>query len=130
MRFLFALVLCLLPFSAAAQNRLALVIDNDGYTDVPALAKARADAQAIGARLNELGFTITRALDQDLVHAREAGLKAEGARGHVQPPHPGPSHAGEAHRFFPLLLEVPHPRPERQGVVAPQRLNVQDLQTR
>lgn len=65
MRFLFALVLCLLPFSAAAQNRLALVIGNDGYTDVPALAKARADAQAIGARLNELGFTVTRALDQD-----------------------------------------------------------------
>ncbi|MCB4454219.1 caspase family protein [Leisingera sp. McT4-56] len=65
MRFLFALLLCLLPLSAAAQNRMALVIGNNSYSDVPVLAKARADAQSIGTKLNELGFTVTTALDQD-----------------------------------------------------------------
>ncbi|WP_052261702.1 caspase family protein [Leisingera sp. ANG-M1] len=65
MRFLSILFFCLLPLSAAAQNRLALVIGIDSYTDVPALTKARADAKAIGAKLNELGFTLVEALDQD-----------------------------------------------------------------
>ncbi|MBY6055261.1 caspase family protein [Leisingera daeponensis] len=44
---------------------MALIIGNNDYSDVPALAKARADAQAIGTKLNELGFTVTAALDQD-----------------------------------------------------------------
>ncbi|MEX0305120.1 MAG: caspase family protein [Leisingera sp.] len=65
MRFLSVFFFCLLPLSAAAQNRLALVIGNDSYADVPALAKAQADAKAIGAKLNELGFTLVEALDQD-----------------------------------------------------------------
>ncbi|WP_082023047.1 caspase family protein [Leisingera sp. ANG-S5] len=65
MRFLSVLFLCLLPIAAAAQNRMALVIGNNSYSDVPVLAKARADAQSIGTKLNELGFTVTTALDQD-----------------------------------------------------------------
>ncbi|WP_174147024.1 caspase family protein [Leisingera sp. ANG59] len=44
---------------------MALVIGNNSYSDVPVLSKARADAQSIGIKLNELGFTVTTALDQD-----------------------------------------------------------------
>ncbi|NVK16605.1 MAG: caspase family protein [Rhodobacteraceae bacterium] len=44
---------------------MALVVGNNSYSDVPVLAKARADAQSIGTKLNELGFTVTTALDQD-----------------------------------------------------------------
>lgn len=38
MRFLFSLLPCLLPVSAIAQNRMALIIGNNDYSDVPALA--------------------------------------------------------------------------------------------
>lgn len=48
----------------AAARRLALVIGNDSYQHVEALHNARADARAVAASLQSLGFTVT--LKQDL----------------------------------------------------------------
>lgn len=43
---------------ALAAKRLALVIGNDAYKNVPKLQKAVNDASAIGAALGEIGFTV------------------------------------------------------------------------
>ncbi|MEX0348569.1 MAG: caspase family protein [Paracoccaceae bacterium] len=65
MRFVLILLLSLLPYSAVAANRLALVIGNDNYSDVPVLEKAGADARAVSEKLRELGFDTVEAIDQD-----------------------------------------------------------------
>jgi hypothetical protein len=41
-----------------ASNRKALVIGNDNYSDVPKLANARQDANAVGRTLSELGYKV------------------------------------------------------------------------
>ena len=46
-----------------AQNRLALVIGNDSYQNVPKLRKAVNDANGIGQTLSNLGFSVTIATD-------------------------------------------------------------------
>lgn len=59
------LVLCLvttLP-SLAHAKRMGLVIGNDRYSNVPALEKARSDANALTETLTDLGFEITKVLD-------------------------------------------------------------------
>lgn len=56
------LVLLILP-GAALADRLALVIGNDGYAELPPLAKARNDATAIAAALEGQGFTVTLLTD-------------------------------------------------------------------
>lgn len=43
-----------------APHRKALVIGNDRYTDVPPLANAVADAEAMARTLQAVGFTVTR----------------------------------------------------------------------
>ncbi len=43
---------------AAAAKRVALVIGNDGYKNVPALQKAISDAKAVGETLKGLGFQV------------------------------------------------------------------------
>lgn len=54
------LLLALMPFSAAAERRIALIIGNDAYDQVPRLDKAAADATAIAETLTAQGFeTIT-----------------------------------------------------------------------
>jgi peptidoglycan hydrolase-like protein with peptidoglycan-binding domain len=63
MRFLVVLFL-LLAAPAVAQDRLALVIGNDAYSDVPVLNKAGADAKAIAAELRGQGFETIEATDQ------------------------------------------------------------------
>ncbi|WP_372573893.1 caspase family protein [Ruegeria jejuensis] len=65
MRFVLILLLSLLPSSLLAANRLALVIGNDDYSDVPVLEKAGADARAVGEKLRGLGFDTVEAIDQD-----------------------------------------------------------------
>ncbi|OYX40984.1 MAG: hypothetical protein B7Z02_17300 [Rhodobacterales bacterium 32-67-9] len=50
------LALMLIPAALRAENRMALVIGNDGYTEVPVLENAVADATAVAARLTEVGF--------------------------------------------------------------------------
>ena len=57
--FLFASI----PAKAQEQRRLALIIGNDAYENVTPLAKAVNDAEAVTARLAEIGFTVTKASD-------------------------------------------------------------------
>jgi hypothetical protein len=50
--------------SASAEKRLALVIGNDAYQQVPPLSKAATDANAIASALRKLDFTVTVAENQ------------------------------------------------------------------
>ncbi len=62
-------ILCLglfcvgLAGAALADKRVALVIGNADYTNVPALTNPISDAGAIGASLERIGFTVTRQND-------------------------------------------------------------------
>jgi hypothetical protein len=60
---LILVVLQVIP--AAAERKLALVIGNNNYQDVPKLEKAVGDAKAIGETLAGLGFEVSTALDMD-----------------------------------------------------------------
>lgn len=51
------------PGSLRAEKRVALVIGNAAYEHVPALLNPRIDAQAISARLEELGFDVVTGFD-------------------------------------------------------------------
>ena len=51
--------------TASAADRVALVIGADDYTNVPKLEKAVGDAQAVGAKLTELGFDVALSLNPD-----------------------------------------------------------------
>ncbi|MBI4274202.1 MAG: caspase family protein, partial [Rhizobiales bacterium] len=56
------------PVSASAQNRVALVIGNDRYPNLPAdkqLSKAVNDARAIGNALEKIGFSVIRGENLD-----------------------------------------------------------------
>jgi hypothetical protein len=46
---------------ATAANRVALVIGNNAYENVPQLQKAVNDADAIAAELSKLGFDVVKA---------------------------------------------------------------------
>lgn len=59
-----AVVLVLLPGMALA-GRLALVIGNDGYENLPVLHKAQNDATAIADRLGAYGYSVTLLRDAD-----------------------------------------------------------------
>jgi hypothetical protein len=50
---------------AALANRLALVIGNDSYENLPALQKARNDAAAIAEMLGQLGYDVALLQDAD-----------------------------------------------------------------
>jgi len=63
MRRLVTLMFCLLALPAAAQDRLALVIGNNAYAEVPVLAKAVADADAVSGALEAQGYRIFKATD-------------------------------------------------------------------
>ena len=47
------------PLPGLAEQRLALVIGNDAYSEVEPLTKAKADALAVGAALTARGFAVT-----------------------------------------------------------------------
>jgi len=58
------ILFCCAPHSAAmAAKRIALVIGNNAYSDVPKLEKAVGDAQAISGALRELGFDVITVTD-------------------------------------------------------------------
>lgn len=59
---LLALVL-VIGYAHASTRRIALVIGNDSYENVPDLAKARNDARAVAERLKALGFEVVQAED-------------------------------------------------------------------
>lgn len=56
-----ALVLMAVTSTQVFAKRVALVVGNDNYANVTDLAKAVNDADAMGATLEELGFTVLRA---------------------------------------------------------------------
>lgn len=65
-RLLIGLVLAFAVAASSAQAaRLALVIGIDNYDLVPPLQKAVGDAQAMSAKLVELGFAVTTVIDPD-----------------------------------------------------------------
>ena len=51
--------------SAVAEKRVALVIGNSDYLDVPVLENPRNDAEDVAAALKRLGFETTVSLDAD-----------------------------------------------------------------
>lgn len=59
------LMLAVLPIVAFAERRVALVVGNNAYLDVPVLEKAVADAVAIAQSLEGLGFEVILATDVD-----------------------------------------------------------------
>ncbi len=61
-----------------AAKRLALVIGNNDYREVPKLEKAVGDATAIGQKLTELGFDVTTALNLDRRELNQALSKLYG----------------------------------------------------
>jgi uncharacterized caspase-like protein len=56
----------------AATHRLALVIGNDSYQHADVLRNARADARAVAASLQAIGFTVTLRQDVTLQQMKEA----------------------------------------------------------
>jgi formylglycine-generating enzyme required for sulfatase activity/uncharacterized caspase-like protein len=66
------LVLLLLPAWVQAAPRVALVIGNGAYATAPALPNPSADATAMAAALEDLGFTVIRGIDLDGVGMRRA----------------------------------------------------------
>jgi uncharacterized caspase-like protein len=67
MRFLVFLLLVLLPTVAHAQRRVALVVGNSAYKNVPPLPNPRHDAGDIAAALKAHGFEVLEGLDLDKV---------------------------------------------------------------
>ncbi len=63
LRFFAIAALLLSTGMAAAEQRLALVIGNDNYENLPDLKKAVNDAKTMGEVFKELGFTVTTATD-------------------------------------------------------------------
>ena len=73
---LLLLVVCLImPVMTGASHaakRLALVIGNNDYKEVPKLEKAVGDATAIGQKLAAMGFEVTTAFDLDRRNLNQA----------------------------------------------------------
>ena len=70
---LIAFITFSVPFSAAAQQRVALLIGNSDYQlEDLYLPNPANDAEALGAKLDELGFTVIKAIDSDNAHMRAA----------------------------------------------------------
>jgi hypothetical protein len=72
-----ALIVATVP--AHAEKRLALVVGNDFYQNVPALSKAVTDASAIASALRKLDFVVTVAENQSRQAMSEALLAFDGA---------------------------------------------------
>lgn len=75
---LLAIGLALLAGPAVAAKRVALVIGNDGYRNVPALQRGKSDAAAVAAALEGLGFQVRRAEDLTQRAMSEALLRFDG----------------------------------------------------
>ena len=64
----------LLCTPADASNKVALVIGNAGYRNVPALTNPQNDASAVAGALDRLGFSVTRLTDATYDRLRRAFL--------------------------------------------------------
>src|SRR5579864_1958319 len=76
-------LLALMQATPVEARRIALVIGNDSYQNVPALKNARSDAKAIAAELKTVGFEVTlkQDLTQRLMKAALRDFKAQVAGG-------------------------------------------------
>jgi hypothetical protein len=63
-----------LPLPTQAENRVALLVGNNGYENVPRLATAINDAHALGETLKKLGFKVFIGEDQSRRSMSEAFL--------------------------------------------------------
>jgi uncharacterized caspase-like protein len=77
-------ICCLLTDGVKAETRIALVIGNSAYANVPKLKTPRGDAEAMAKLLRDAGFnSVDLGLDLDYVDFKRAvrgfALKAEGA---------------------------------------------------
>lgn len=72
------LLLPLMAVNAFAAKRLALVIGNNDYKEVPKLEKAVGDATAIGQKLAAMGFEVTTAFNLDRRSLNQALSKLYG----------------------------------------------------
>ena len=98
--------------SAAAAKRVALVIGNDQYSNIPQLRKAVNDARTMNDTLKKLGFTVLVAENQN-----RKGLERDDAR--LRP------HDREG-RHRVLLLRRPRLRDRRRELPAADRRAVGD----
>ena len=80
--FLAVLGFVLVGLSAQAERRVALIIGNNSYTEVPALGKAIADASAVAETLDGLGFETILATDLD---RREFNLRLSELTSRLEP---------------------------------------------
>ncbi len=81
-RVLMVVWLSVLAMPAWAERKVALLIGNNAYADIEPLAKAVADAEAMAARLEEVGFDVILATD---VTRREFNLRISQFTGYLGP---------------------------------------------
>jgi uncharacterized caspase-like protein len=80
-KFALAALLMLLALPAHAEKRVALVIGNNDYRNVPKLQKAVNDARAMGDTLKQLGFTVMVAENQNRQQFSQSLLAFDNAVG-------------------------------------------------
>src|SRR6516225_7947402 len=82
---LFGLILAVFGFAAGlpgpahAEHRVALLIGNNGYENVPRLDTAKNDARSLGETLRQLGFKVLIAENQSRQSMSEALLALDQA---------------------------------------------------
>ena len=83
LRLLVGFLLCLMAASAAqAQTRIALVIGNGSYQNVPALPNPPTDASDVAQALERLGFFVRKVTNASFDDMRKALLEfGRSARG-------------------------------------------------
>jgi hypothetical protein len=121
----------LLPAEAMAARR-ALVIGIDAYQNVPRLEKAVGDAEAVGARLSGLGFTVTTVLDADrrtlnqaITEFRKSLKPGDDALVHFS------GHGVEVDGNDLLLpADIPVPEPGDKDFLASEAISLSDLMRR
>jgi uncharacterized caspase-like protein len=80
-RFALAALLTVLALPAHAEKRVALVIGNNDYKNVPKLQKAVNDARTMGDTLKQLGFTVMVAENQNRAQFSQSLLAFDNAVG-------------------------------------------------
>ena len=81
LKFALAAVLMLLALPAYAEKRVALVIGNNDYKNVPKLQKAVNDARTMGETLKQLGFSVMVAENQNRQQFSQSLLAFDNAVG-------------------------------------------------
>ncbi|MEO1494455.1 MAG: caspase family protein [Pseudomonadota bacterium] len=129
MRYLAALLIALmvaLPGLAAAERRVALVIGNDAYDNVPVLLKAGNDARAMEQVLGEMGFEVISAIDAS---RRQMNRALQSFSNRVKPGDVAMLfYAGHAIEIdgenFLLPVDIPPAEPGQEGFVRDEAISL------